>query len=101
MLLFDAFEKPEIQVFMEKPVNDARGRYEKQTEKIYNDLIHNTGIEKVTDLLLTFYQVRCNLFHGQKVLRCDRDVELVEKSSVLLEGYLDSILNKRKKRFTL
>lgn len=99
---FDAFSKPEIKLFLEQPVYDARGHCRKRSEEIYEKVTKGSGIEQITNLLLTFYQVRCNLFHGQKILRCERDIALVENSSVLLQGYLDAILNSNKKtRFYL
>ena len=99
---FDAFSKPEIKLFLEQPVYDARGHCRKRSEEIYEKVTKGSGIEQITNLLLTFYQVRCNLFHGQKILRCERDIALVENSSVLLQGYLDAVLNSNKKtRFYL
>ena len=42
----------------------------------------------IASLIGTLYQVRCNLFHGSKSLRINRDIELVKYSAVILEGYL-------------
>ena len=105
LLSFDAFDKvntPEINVFLEGPVFDSRGYHRKRSEDVFAIVHDGSGIERVSNLLLTFYQVRCNLFHGQKTLRCERDIELVEKSSVLLQGYLDAVFKYNKdKSFVL
>lgn len=47
---------------------------------------------QVESLLITIYQVRCNLFHGSKSLHNPRDLELVRSSSIILEGYLKAYL---------
>ena len=83
---FNAFDIPEFQVFALRPIRDGRtgeigevrqNRFQKVTDK-----------KSIPHLLLTLYQVRCNLFHGAKSLCDARDVELVKSSAVILEGYL-------------
>ena len=106
---YDAFNAPEIAVFLEKPVHDARSEHKyrpKQEGKrrdirdeIFDVLVDEKAenSDRIAALLLTCYQVRCNLFHGQKRLCNARDVSLVENSSVILEGYLNAVLNYNKR----
>ena len=78
----DPFGMLDIDIFLEGAFFDvAKGcpharDYEKLKE--YN----------VEALLMTLYQVRCNLFHGSKSLRVERDRELVRASANILEKYM-------------
>lgn len=82
----DSFNLTDINVFLEGAVFDvAKGcphtrDYEKLKE--YN----------VEALLMTLYQVRCNLFHGSKSLRVKRDRELVRASANILEKYMEALV---------
>ena len=44
-------------------------------------------------LFLQIYQVRCNLFHGSKSMRTDRNKVLVEDSCKILHDFLIRIIN--------
>ena len=102
LLSYPAFDTPEIQIFLEGPVYDSRGRHKNESQDIFKELTTGEGLDRVVSLLKTIYQVRCNLFHGQKMLHNDRDVCLVESSSVILEGYLNAVLNYDKRyRFSV
>lgn len=82
----DPFNLTDINAFLEGAVFDvAKGcphtrDYEKLKE--YN----------VEALLMTLYQVRCNLFHGSKSLRVKRDRELVRASANILEKYMEALV---------
>lgn len=90
---FDAFKSPAIAIFLEKPVHDVfKGRVTADGTERYYSLVYDSGLEKLTSLILTIYHVRCNLFHGSKSLVIDRDVDLVRASSIILEGYLRAAL---------
>lgn len=68
-----------IQVFKElnKNVSDERTGFIK-------NYISNEA-DKNIRLILNIYQVRCNLFHGAKFLRCQRSEKLIEESIKILE----------------
>lgn len=89
MRSYDAFATEAIKVFLEAPVVDSRNGirpyHEKQFQRVKND-------HSITDLMLTMYQVRCNLFHGSKSIYRERDVALVRASAEILEGYLKALL---------
>ncbi len=90
---FNAFESPAINIFKEAPVADARyGGVTKKGRERFKALCEEDGLEQLTSLMLTLYQVRCNLFHGSKSLMIERDVELIKSSSVILEEYLGTVL---------
>lgn len=46
----------------------------------------------VSTLYENIYHVRCNLFHGSKNMRSDRDKKLISESCVLLKYLLSSFL---------
>ena len=83
---YDPFVYSYIKIFLQSP--------------IFNDLNLNDsfrdyeGVKQnsVESLLMSIYQVRCNLFHGSKSLRSERDLELVSASANILEGYLRVLL---------
>ncbi len=87
---YDVFSTDAFIVFKEKPVRDeARGCPRiNRFESIKND----SGPKRIVSLMLTIYQVRCNLFHGSKSLHVNRDIELVHASAEILEGYLKAVL---------
>lgn len=72
-----------IQVFKElnKNVSDER------TGSIKNYIINekNNNIR----LILNIYQVRCNLFHGAKFLRCPRSEKLIKESIKILKDIVN------------
>jgi len=49
-------------------------------------------VERATDLLLSVYQARCNLFHGGSP-DDERDLRLVESSAEIMNGYLRALLS--------
>lgn len=62
----------------------------------YKKLRSNIEKKRIYGLFLTLYQVRCNLFHGSKSAKPGgRDGEIVHAASVILKGYLDTILNEQ------
>ena len=92
---FDAFDREEAAIFMEQAVRSVINSHHRDDEEhLLNDLRNseNNSEKKIESLLLTIYQVRCNLFHGSKSLEKKRDIDLVRASSVLLEGYLEEVI---------
>ena len=90
---FKAFRTTEVNVFLEGPVRSiAGGEVTSEGTNIYRDLVYGEGLTRLTSLLVTIYRVRCNLFHGSKSLRIERDRNLVRAASVILEGYLKEVL---------
>lgn len=85
---YDAFSTEAIQVFMQQPVRDSLRGYKRLD--VFQNLKRNNSIEA---LLLTIYQVRCNLFHGLKNIHRDRDIQLVRASAEIMEGYLKALLD--------
>lgn len=89
---YDAFSTGEYPIFEQKPVTTTvRGEQRNNGGLLYS-LRHDSGEKRVESLLLTIYHVRCNLFHGSKSLRIQRDVELVRSSATIMEGYLKALL---------
>ena len=51
------------------------------------------GFKRVQCLLLTLYQVRCNLFHGSKDPDLRRDQELVDSAARIMQRYMGTLLH--------
>ena len=90
LIQFDAFSSDAFQVFLEKPVRDETNGYERRSR--FDSIKNDRGPKRVENLLLTIYQVRCNLFHGSKKLQDPRDMDLVCASADILKGYLEVLL---------
>ena len=86
------YASPSISCFLIDPVQDAISGSPRND--LFGDLKDHTStpLKRLQALLLTIYQVRCNLFHGSKSLHIQRDMELVKASGDILEGYLKEIL---------
>ena len=83
---YDPFSSADIDIFERSPVLD--GKTAMPNDRDYDGVKR----ENAKSLLMSIYQVRCNLFHGSKSLRIDRDRELVRASANILEGYLKVLL---------
>ena len=83
---YDPFGSVDIKIFMESPIYD--GKTARANVHDYEGV--KSGNAK--SLLMSLYQVRCNLFHGSKSLRIERDRDLVRASANILEKYLEALL---------
>lgn len=91
---YKAFQTKEINIFLESPIVDmAKGTITSANERVFNKLVYGNGVERIQALMLSMYQVRCNLFHGSKSLKVKKDLNLIHASSILLEGYLKVFLS--------
>lgn len=94
-VLSDSFEKLE-----QKLKTEIAKRYKKAYEDsvdYYNKLCNGDPEEKMVNLILTIYQVRCNLFHGSKTPsgpRETRDSLLIESSAEIMEEYMKRLLGR-------
>ena len=96
LLLYDPFDTDEVQVFKEGPVYRVRGAQSNDDpEELCKDIRKGRGnaAKRATSLLLSVYQVRCNLFHRGKSLDNRRDLKLVESSAEIMNGYLRMLLS--------
>lgn len=96
LLLYDPFDTDEVQVFKEGPVYRTGGAPSNDDpEELHKDIRDGRGntLERATSLLLSVYQVRCNLFHGGKSPDNRRDLKLVESSAEIMNGYLRVLLS--------
>ena len=50
-------------------------------------------IRRTQCLLLTLYQVRCNLFHGSKSPEFMRDRTLVKDAAIIMQRYMEALLH--------
>ena len=96
LLLYDPFDTDEVQVFKEGPVYRVGGAQSNDDpEELFEDIRYGRGNigKRATSLLLSIYQVRCNLFHGGKSPDNKRDLRLVESSAEIMNGYLRVLLS--------
>ena len=102
--LYNPFNNPEsVDVFIKAPVLDIRGNNRKHENprcpsqmdpwQLHETVCRGQGLERVQCLLLTIYQVRCNLFHGSKRPDVERDQELVRSSAVIMQRYMEALLH--------
>lgn len=54
--------------------------------------VYYKEIENLEEFILIIYQVRCNLFHWEKLAWDENDNKLVEKTALALEEFLTDIL---------
>lgn len=88
-VLSDSFEGLE-QKLKTEIAKRYKNAYERSVDN-YNKLCNGDPEERMVSLILTIYQVRCNLFHGSKTPsgpRETRDSELIESSAEIMEEYL-------------
>ena len=91
---YTPFSKEEFQVFDTRAVQDEKSG---RVRKIDFELLHSDlEEERIRGMFLTLYQVRCNLFHGSKVLRSGRDDDLICSGAQILEGYLSTLFSDNK-----
>lgn len=83
---YNPFENEHVAVLKKQAIYDMRSG--KLATKTWIKLKEND----VKALFETLYRIRCNLFHGSKSLRNDRDIELVRASANILEGYLAELV---------
>ena len=97
---YKAFSSNSMTYFEEAPVSDEISEAKRRERfEILMDWNHkHSELERMQALLLTIYQVRCNLFHGSKSLRIDRNMKLVQATGKIMEGYLKTILDERDQR---
>lgn len=89
--MYDAFSTAEYKTLISSEkveIGQNSGKIKRYINNAYDKLMTTNDIPS---LFLILYQIRCNLFHGSKSIRCDRDIKLVRISSVLLEGYLKAL----------
>lgn len=91
---YDAFKDEAFREFKKRPITGMKNGKEITYDGIYRNLSRGSDLNRITNLLLSIYQVRCNLFHGSKSLRIEHDRELVHSSAIILEGYLKELLPK-------
>ena len=87
------FNSPFIEIFKEGPVIDMKKGHETYPNKNnYENLMSSNGNLQMKGLFQTMYQVRCNLFHGNKSPDNNRDLELVRCSGEILEICLNAFM---------
>lgn len=70
--------EPEISYLLSKPVIDMRGNGRDTTEHIQAFNAANNSLDKLQEIFMIIYQVRCNLEHGQKSPTRERDIQLCQ-----------------------
>lgn len=63
----------------------------KNNKKSYKALEKNLKEKNIETLILSVYQVRCNLFHGSKDMMNDRDHNLIKDGALILRIFLHTI----------
>jgi Apea-like HEPN len=78
-----------ITYLLSQPVIDMRGNGRNTTPNIQAFNIAVDSVTKLQELFMVIYQVRCNLEHGQKSPRRERDIQLCKLASPFVAEVLD------------
>lgn len=62
-------------------------------EELWGEVCLGHGLKRIQCILITLYQVRCNLFHGSKDPNYPRDRELIEASAALMQACMEALLH--------
>lgn len=94
---YSSLKGDEAVQFLQQQSNDRnRISFERSIRNYSNlKLCQNTIIGR-TALLLTIYQIRCNLFHGDKNPMNDRDCMLVKEAAYVMKNYLDVLFKENR-----
>ena len=79
-----------VNYLLGKPVNDMRGNGRNTAHHIEAFQVGDTYLDKLKELFMIIYQVRCNLEHGQKSPSRVRDVELCRSARPLVERVVEA-----------
>lgn len=79
---------------LEPQLPDREKRPQDMTpEELWGVVCLGNGLRRIQCILLTLYQVRCNLFHGSKDPEYPRDRQLVRESAAIMEACMGTLLN--------
>lgn len=93
-----AFWNPAINIYLETPVEDVRPGLREDSYGWAKRNLADLAKKSDLALLMTIYQVRCNLVHGLKRPDSPRDEMLVDSGGRLLKNYLDVLPVFRQRR---
>lgn len=77
--------KCEVNYILADPVIDMRGNGHNTAQNVEAFQGGETALERVKELFMIIYQIRCNLEHGQKSPSRERDVELCRAACPLVD----------------
>ena len=81
-----------VSFFKERIIRDGRGNGKDTSEDVAVLTGGYSKREKLQALVMILYQVRCNLFHGNKEFGRDSDDEVVENAANVLEDILRRLI---------
>ncbi len=81
-----------IDFLLSTPVIDMRGNGKDTREYIANYNSTKDDIEKLKNVFMVIYQIRCNLEHGQKSPSRERDISLCQNTLPLLDSVITACL---------
>lgn len=79
-----------VNYLLGEPVIDMRGNGRNTALHIEAFQMGETCLDKLKELFMIIYQVRCNLEHGQKSPSRNRDVELCRSAHPIVEGVVEA-----------
>lgn len=79
----------QVNYLLGEPVIDMRGNGRNTASHIQAFQAGDTSLDKLKELFMIIYQVRCNLEHGQKSPSRDRDIELCREARPLVEHVVE------------
>jgi|GEM_PF-2461267 len=82
----------QIKTLTDRPVLDMRDGLDRTSIFVHSFNNARSYKSKIKELFMIIYQVRCNLFHGQKSPSRQRDQQLCEASAHFVELLLEELI---------
>jgi len=82
----------QVRYLMARPVIDQKNVSRNTSEHVRRFYASNDAVEKLTEVLMVAYQVRCNLFHGGKSPKRPRDNALCRSAAPILADVVATLI---------
>ena len=75
------------------PADRHKDPHDMDPYELWGVVCRGGGLLRIQCILLTLYQVRCNLFHGSKDPDYPRDRELIREAATIMQGCMEALLH--------
>lgn len=91
---------PEIDLLLSSPIIDMNTQAKDTSENISAFYATDNSLDKLQQLFMIIYQVRCNLVHGQKSPSRKRDLDLCKSATPILKDVLSRVFRRTDNHLT-
>ena len=85
--------RPHRSIEPQMPVDRHKKPRDMDPCELWDVACRGHGLKRIQCILLTLYQVRCNLFHGSKDPDYPRDRELIREAATIMQGCMEALLH--------